>query len=172
MRLLLTADPELPVPPGLYGGVQLLVAQWVEELRRRGHQVALVAKAGSTIACDEFFPWPGVHSQHPLHTGRNSLALFRAARAFRADVVHSSSRLLYTWPLLLARFPVVMTYHRLPGIRQIACARRLSRRLVFTGVSNYIMAAGQRGGGAWRAVYNCVDLDRLTYQPETAQAAE
>ena len=39
MRLILTADPELPVPPGHYGGVQRLVAQWVQELRARGHVV-------------------------------------------------------------------------------------------------------------------------------------
>jgi glycosyltransferase involved in cell wall biosynthesis len=171
MRLLLTADPELPVPPGLYGGVQRLVAQWVEELRRRGHQVALAARTGSTIPCDQFFPWPGLRSQHPLDTGRNALALLHAAREFRADLVHSSSRLLYTWPLLLTRIPVVMTYHRAPGIRQIAVARRLSPHLIFTGVSQYITHLGQRGGGVWHTVFNCVDLERLTFQAEVSPNA-
>ncbi|WP_043582550.1 glycosyltransferase [Geminisphaera colitermitum] len=166
MRILLTADPELPVPPGLYGGVQRLVAQWLEELRRRGHTVALAAHAESTAACDRLFPWPGANSQRPRHTLRNACALFRAARAFSPDVVHSSSRLLYTWPLLIARIPVVMTYHRLPGTRQIKVARRLGRRIIFTGVSEFITRSGRRGGGEWRTVFNCVDTRRLTFQPE------
>lgn len=164
MRLLLTADPELPVPPGLYGGVQRLVAQWVDELRRRGHSVALAARAGSTVACDRLFPWPGTRSQNTPATVANAFALLRAARRHRADVVHSSSRLLYTWPLLLARIPVVMTYHRLPGARQIAFARRLGGKIVFTGVSQFIAQHGQRGGGDWRAIYNCIDVERFTFQ--------
>lgn len=171
MRILLTADPELPVPPGLYGGVQRLVAQWIGELRRHGHQVGLVARAGSTTACDSFYPWPGRTSQDPLDTLRNTFALLRAARAFRADVVHSSSRLLYTWPLLLAGTPVVMTYHRLPGLRQIRVARRLGRRIIFTGVSDFITARGLKGGGNWRAVPNSVDLAGLTFRPQVPDDA-
>lgn len=165
MRLIITADPEITVPPGEYGGVQRLVAQWVTELRTRGHQVALMARPGSTLACDRFFPWPGLQSQRPADTWRNAWALLRAARAFQADVVHSSSRLLYTWPLLLARVPVLMTYHRAPGIRQIALANRLGGRLAFSGVSRYIMERGRGGGGDWHCVYNCIDLAELNYQP-------
>lgn len=165
MRILLTADPELPVPPGLYGGVQRLVAQWADTLQARGHTVGLVARAGSTQACSRLYPWPGGRSQHAGDTARNACALLRAARSFRADIVHSSSRLLYTWPLLLAGIPVVMTYHRVPGVRQIRIARRLGRRLRFTGVSDYITARGRVGGGDWRTVCNCVDLDRLVFQP-------
>jgi len=171
MRILLTADPELTVPPGPYGGVQRLVAQWIEELRKHGHQVALMARVGSTMSCDAFFPWPGNQSQNPAHTIRNARALASAARTFRADIVHSSSRLLYTWPLLLSGTPVIMTYHRRPGERQIAIARRLSRQLIFTGVSGYISELGGRGGGNWKTVYNCIDLNRLTFREKVAPDA-
>jgi glycosyltransferase involved in cell wall biosynthesis len=165
MRILLTADPELPVPPGQYGGIERLVDMWRVELRRRGHAVALAARHDSSAEVDRLFAWPGARSQSTPHAARNSLALWRAARAFRADVVHSSSRLIYTLPLLLAGIPVVQTYHRFPGARQVRIAARLGRRLVFTGVSEFIAQLGRAGGGRWEAVHNCIDLDRLPFQP-------
>ena len=163
MRILLTADPELPVPPGKYGGIERLVDLWRRELRSRGHAVGLVARRDSTAEVDHFFPWPGARSQSTPDAARNALALWRAARSFRADVVHSSSRLAYTLPLLLAGVPVVQTYHRVPGARQIRIAARLGRRLVFTGVSSFITGLGSRGGGHWETVHNCIDIDGLTF---------
>lgn len=171
MRLLLTADPEIPVPPSTYGGVQLLVAQWVKELRSRGHQVAVMAHRDSRVECDGLFPWPADDSRGAGNIVRNAFALRRAARDFRAELVHSSSRLLYTWPLLRAGRPVVMTYHRVPGRRQIALARQLGPRLAFTGVSEFITALGRHGGGDWTCVPNGVDLTQLTFRgtvPEDA----
>lgn len=168
MRILLTADPELPVPPGQYGGIERLVDMWLRELRRQGHTVALAARRDSTAAVDQLFGWPGARSQSKPDALRNALALRRAARAFRADVVHSSSRLVYTLPLLLAGIPVVQTYHRFPGPRQISVATRLARRnrLLFTGVSDFIANLGRAGGGRWETVHNCIDIDRLTFRPE------
>lgn len=166
MRILLTADPELPVPPGQYGGIERLVDLWRGELRSRGHAVALAARHDSTAKVDRLYPWPGARSQDRSDALRNSIALWRAARHFRAEIVHSSSRLIYTLPLLLARIPVVMTYHRWPGTRQIGIAARLGgRRLAFTGVSAFIAGIGQAGGGTWHAVHNCIDLARLQYAP-------
>ena len=138
MRILLTADPELPVPPGQYGGIERLVDLWRRELRERGHVVGLVARHDSTAECDFFRGWPGARSQSRRDAWRNTLALRRAAQEFRADVVHSSSRLIYTLPLLLRGTPVLQTYHRIPGTRQTGIAARLGRRLMFTGVSDFI----------------------------------
>lgn len=172
MRILLTADPELPVPPGQYGGIERLVDMWRGELRQRGHVVGLSARGDSTADVDTLFPWQGPRSQHGGDTLRNTLALWRAARRFRADVVHSSSRLIYTLPLLLTRIPVVMTYHRWPGTRQIRIAARLGgRRLAFTGVSEFITSIGRTGGGHWHVVHNCIDLARLEFQPTVAPDA-
>jgi glycosyltransferase involved in cell wall biosynthesis len=159
MRILLTADPELPVPPRQYGGIERLVDLWARELRVRGHAVGLVARSDSSARVDRLFPWPGRASRSRVDTFRNSFALWRAARAFQADVVHSSSRLAYTLPLLLSRRPVVMTYHRFPGPRQIRVAAAIGgRRLAFTGVSDYNTGRGSVGGGHWHTVYNCVDV--------------
>lgn len=168
MRLLLTADPELPVPPRLYGGIERLVDLWIRELRARGHQVALCAHPDSTAPVDAFFPWPGRRSRSPADALRNTLALAAAARRFRADIVHSSSRLIYTLPLLLARTPVVMTYHRFPSPRPVRAAARLGgSRLVFTGVSDFISRLGSRSAGNWQTVHNCMDVAACPFVPDT-----
>ncbi len=173
MRILFTADPELPVPPDLYGGIERLVDLWLQAARRRNHVVALCAHPASTAAVDHFQAWPGPRSQHGPSAARNTWTLYRTARRFQADVVHSSSRLIYTLPLLLAGIPVVQTYHRFPGVRQIRLAAKLAHRhrLAFTGISDFITNMGRPGGGHWHTVHNCIDIDRLTFRPRVASDA-
>jgi hypothetical protein len=54
MRILITADAELPVPPQLYGGNERVISFIVEEFRRRGHVVGLVAPRDSVVETDFF----------------------------------------------------------------------------------------------------------------------
>ncbi len=162
MRILLTADPELPVPPRLYGGIERIVARLVRELRARGHVVGLVAHPDSTEPADVFFPWPGARSQNRLDALRNTWALHRAIRRFDPDVIHSFSRLAYLLPQLLSRRPKIMSYQREPGLAQTIRAARWSRgTLTFTGCSDYLAARGRRGAGRWLGIPNFADTDLL-----------
>src|SRR3981189_2804352 len=47
MRVLITADPYIPVPPVHYGGIERVIDVLVGELVRRGPDVPLVAHPGS-----------------------------------------------------------------------------------------------------------------------------
>jgi glycosyltransferase involved in cell wall biosynthesis len=164
--VLLTADPELPVPPRTYGGIERIVADLAGGLRARGHTVALAAHPESTAAVDQFFPWAGRASQHLGDTWKNLRTLRRAAAGFRPDVVHSFSRLAYLLFLLPGRLPKVMSYQRQPSRRTTRWAWRLSRgRLRFTGCSEHICRAGRGGGGQWTAIPNFVDPRRYTFRP-------
>jgi glycosyltransferase involved in cell wall biosynthesis len=166
MRILVTADPELPVPPRLYGGIERIVDGLLAGLRHRGHEVALAAHAESTAAVDAFFPWPGRRSNSRFDTVRNATALWRAVCSFKPDVLHSFSRLLYLMPVLRSRLPKIMSYQRNPNLRTTCWANRLSRgTLRFTGCSEYICRLGRRGGGQWHAIPNFVDLERFTFVP-------
>jgi glycosyltransferase involved in cell wall biosynthesis len=172
MRILLTADPELPVPPRLYGGIERIVDALVRELRGRGHEVGLVAHRDSTAAVTRLFPWPGLRSQNRRDAVGNTLALWRAARQFQPDVLHSFSRLAYLLPLLLrARLPVsgpkfVMSYQRQPTGGTVKKAAALGgKSLVFTGCSEHICAQGRAGGASWRAIPNFVELNKYMFQP-------
>jgi glycosyltransferase involved in cell wall biosynthesis len=165
MRILLTADPELPVPPSTYGGIERIVADLAAGLRGRGHEVALAAHPESTAPVDGFYPWPAAVSQRLSDTCRNMRALARAAADFAPDLVHSFSRLAYLLPLLPRRIPKVMSYQRPPSRRTTRWARRLSwGRLRFTGCSEHICRLGRRGGGVWTPIPNFVDPQRYTFR--------
>ena len=48
LRILITADAEVPVPPVLYGGIERVIDLHVRELVRRGHDVTLQYAGSST----------------------------------------------------------------------------------------------------------------------------
>ncbi|OLP18522.1 group 1 glycosyl transferase [Leptolyngbya sp. 'hensonii'] len=172
MRILLTADPEIPVPPPLYGGVQRLVDTLISLLQAKGHPVGLIAHPDSTSTADRFFPFPGTASQRRWDTLRNIAAMGAAVQAFQPDVVHSFSRLVYMLPFLTRSLPKVMTYERQPTPRAVQWAARLGGdSLVFAGCSHHISRAGQAAGGTWRTVYNFVELETYTFQPAVAPDA-
>lgn len=167
MRLLLTADAELPVPPPLYGGIERVIATLIEEFRRRGHQVGLVAHRDSTVEADFFRPWPGLTSTGRGDSIRNAMALRRAAAEFRPDLLHSFSRLAWLFPFCfpLSRFsfPLLMSYQREPSGRTVALSRRIhGQRLRFTACSAQLARKGEeRGGGSWTTIANFIDPIKL-----------
>jgi glycosyltransferase involved in cell wall biosynthesis len=167
MRILITADPEIEVPPRLYGGIERIVDGLVRQLRARGHEVCLVAKPGSQCAADSFHAWPGASSLSRSDTLRNTLALWRAVRGFRPDVIHSFSRIAYLTPLLRGSTPIIMSFQRDPTLRTVSTALRLAAPgvLRFTGCSDYIAARGRRAGGDWIGIPNFFEIDALKFSP-------
>lgn len=172
MRILLTADPELPVPPKLYGGIERIIDTLVTGLRSRGHTIGLVANPASTVFVDQFFPWIGQRSQSPLDTLTNTAILWSAVHQFQPDLLHSFSRIFYLAPLLRSSLPKIMSYQRNPSRFTTQWAARLATNsLSFTGCSNYICQLGKPSGGSWYPIHNCIDLERFTFQPTVAKDA-
>ena len=173
MRLLMTADPEIEVPPRTYGGIERIVDALVRRLRAAGHEVGLVARAGSQCPADAFYPWPGLGSLRAGDTFANGWALWRAVRAFRPDLIHSFSRVAYLLAHLRGPRPVVMSYQREPTLRTVGLAVRLAAPavLTFTGCSEYIARQGRRAGGDWLGIANFADTEALTFQPAVATDA-
>lgn len=167
MRILLAADPEIEVPPRLYGGIERIIDGLARRLQARGHAVCLVARPGSRCPVDIFHGWPGSRSQARVDTIRNTWTLWSAVHSFRPDVIHSFSRIAYLTPHLRGRTPIIMTYQRDPTLRAVGLAVRLAAPhvLTFTGCSDYIAACGRRGGGVWRGIPNFADTDALKFSP-------
>lgn len=177
MKILFSVDATIPVPPKLYGGVERLVASLAEEYQRQGHTLALVAHPESNAPVEAFFPWPCTTNAGGLDGLRNALALRRAVQAFRPDVHHCFSRLLWLYPLVLpgsgGHFPILMSYGREPTGRTVRLSRRvMGARLEFAGCSRQIAEKGRvRGGGVWHAIPNFVDLAKLNFRPTVAPDA-
>lgn len=167
MRILLTVDPEIPVPPPHYGGIERIVDGIATELCLRGHAVGLVAHPASKCPVERLFAWPRGASGGLRDGIANSLALLNAVRQFHPGVVHSFSRLGYLVPLLALRIPTIMSYQRHTGGRKLAIAQALGgRRFEFTALSEFIAAMGRRGGGRWSVVPNFSDTGFYRYTAE------
>lgn len=160
MNILITADPELPVPPGLYGGIERIIDVLIHGYLNEGHSVTLCANAESKVPC-ELVAWKGLHSQRMMDTIKNTLTLSRLVYTRKFDIIHSFSRLAYMAPILRLNIPKVMSYQREPSIGQITKTQKLAKKgsLVFTGCSNYITDQIKKVAEAY-TIYNCAPFEK------------
>ena len=167
LRIAITVDPYIPVPPTGYGGFERVVDVLVRGLAGRGHDVTLIAHPDSTVPVT-LLPY-GV----PPHWGvwprlaeliQVGACLLRLAR--RIDVVHSFGRLAALLPVLPVRgLPKIQSYGReIPwaGVRK--ASRLAGSSLRFTGCSTdlYRRTADGMPTAGWSTVYNPVDVERYT----------
>lgn len=170
MRILLTADPEIPVPPVLYGGIERIIDMIIREYHAVGHEVFLVAHRESQTPAT-LIPYPGTSPRRLSDTVQNLLTV-RKALAVRPDVIHSFGRLAYLLAALPARIPKIMSYQREPTARTVRQAMMVARKgtLSFTGCSDYITRQIQPFAPA-ATVYNGVPTDRYQFNAAIAPDA-
>jgi glycosyltransferase involved in cell wall biosynthesis len=162
LRVLVTADPELPVPPALYGGIERIIELLVNGLTQRGHRVTLLAHRDSSVTC-EHVPYAVTRSGSAMDTARNSALVLRETLRRRPDVVQSFSRLAYLAPVLPLPVPKVMSYQRAVTRRSVAWGTKASHgTLHFTGCSRQLIR-DVAAFGDWRVTYNAVPIDRYQF---------
>ena len=178
MRIAITADPYLPVPPKLYGGIERVVDFLTRGLLSRGHHVTLFAHPASRT--DGILVPYGA----PPHVGPRAritelwqvgAELWRRRAEF--DVVHSFGRLAALLPILpLRRLPKIQSYQRdrVPW-RGVKIAVRLAGQSIrFTACSQSVCRERPSQGlhgGTWQAIFNGVDMSRYDLVPRVAPDA-
>ncbi|HEY6804118.1 MAG TPA: glycosyltransferase family 4 protein [Pyrinomonadaceae bacterium] len=159
MRIAITADPDLPVPPKHYGGIERIIDTLVIGLMANGHDVTLFANAESTTPCrlEPYQQSNGLLSNLGLVSARIGRGKF--------DVVHSFGRLAYLLPLLPLSMPKLMSYQREITSRSVTWGERLSRgTLHFAGCSNQLIRTFAARPN-WHVVYNGVPVNTYKFQP-------
>jgi glycosyltransferase involved in cell wall biosynthesis len=178
LRIVVTADPYIPVPPVLYGGIERIVDIVVRGLADRGHDVTLIAHPDSTV------PVPLIPYGSPPHFTRRARAaeLLQVGRALwrrrhDTDVILSWGRLAALAPLLpLKSIAKLQRYDRdmVPWRGVQRAARIAGRSLTFAGGSSsvYDELPSTRGrGGRWITLYNGVDSTRYAFSPSLPAGA-
>ena len=114
MKILMTVDPEIPVPPISYGGIERIADGLILEYTKQGHEVFLLANKDSTCqAAKMIIGWKGRASESIWDSIKNAFQLLKYVHEIKPDVIHSFSRLLYLWPALrIKQVKAVMTYQR------------------------------------------------------------
>jgi glycosyltransferase involved in cell wall biosynthesis len=170
VKVAIIADPRIPVPPCLYGGIERILDLLVRGLVDRGHDVILFAHADSEVPC-RHVSYGGTDAQSVVDTLRNTLAVSQLAFE-QPDVIHSFGRLAYLTPLLSLRIPKIMSYQRGPTPSRIRTAMMLAREdsLAFTGCSDHITEEIRPHAPA-HTVYNGVPLDTYTFQDTVPEDA-
>ena len=165
LSIALAADPEIPVPPVYYGGIERIIDLLARGLAERGHDLTVFAHRNSATA-GRLVPWPGHRSRSPADTARNAAVLARRALAGRFHLVHSFARLAYLAPLLPLAMPKLMTYQREITPRSVRLGHVLSRgTLWFSAISRHMMR-NVAETGAWRHVPNAVALSSYRFQSD------
>lgn len=170
LQIAITADPYLPVPPKLYGGIERVIDFLARGLAARGHEVTLFAHPESRTA-GRLVPYGA-----PPHFGaRARLAeLWQVGAGLwrgraEVDLVHSFGRLAALLPVLpIRRLPKIQSYQRATvpwrGVR--AAARLAGDSIRFTGCSSsvYKDRSGPRAG-TWHTVFNGVPIAKYDFVP-------
>jgi glycosyltransferase involved in cell wall biosynthesis len=164
MRIALTADPELPVPPVFYGGIERIIDMLARGLVGCGHEVTVFAHPESATA-GNLISWQGRSSRSIVDTARNATMLARQVLAGRFDVLHSFSRMAYLMPILALPIPKLMTYQREISRRSIRLGHTISRGTLWFSAISRSMMRHVADVGNWRLVFNGVPLSRYNFRP-------
>ena len=167
MRIAITADPYLPVPPRLYGGIERVIDLLVRGLAARGHEVTLFAHPASHTAATlrpYGVPPHMTRAARLREVAQVGTGLWRMRRS--VDVVHSFGRLAALLPILPLRgLAKIQSYQRPVPWAGVRRATQLAgRSLVFTGCSTSLYAGEQTraAGSRWCTIFNGVDTTRYT----------
>jgi len=157
MRILIPVDPEIPVPPIHYGGVERLVDGLAAEYTRLGHEVYLLAHKDSTQKdVKQRFAWKNQSSRGFKNTLQNALTLREVYREIKPDVIHSFARLMYLYPTMLtSHIPFLMTYGRFISPKSTALACVIGgKRMQFTSAAGHMLNHLHKFRHKFRPVYN------------------
>lgn len=174
MKIAITTDAEIPVPPLLYGGIERIIDMLIAQYTKKGHEVILFGNEESVTSA-KLIPYPSKSSIGIKNILKNTLTVSKLLtnKGMKdVDVVHSFGRLAYLTPILPTSIPILMSYQREPTISQIQKAVRLSKKntLHFSGCSEYI-AEQIRPYAPSHAVFNGVPIEIYDYKEKVEQDA-
>jgi glycosyltransferase involved in cell wall biosynthesis len=168
MRILVTADPYIPVPPMLYGGIERAIDVLVRGLASRGHEVTLLAHPESTAPVRRL----GYGVPPHFGTAPRVLEWWQAVRTMwslhrSVDVIHSFGRLAALLPFLPQRsLPKVQSWQRdvIPWSSVGRAEWLAGASIAWTTCAPWMMrmAPPETRRDGWTPVYNPVDTAKYT----------
>jgi glycosyltransferase involved in cell wall biosynthesis len=168
-RIAMIVSPWYPVPPGGYGGIELMAYNLARELSQRGHKVTVIGRQGSRGPYEVLALAPESWTEQlgtPDQMARHSLFLYRAYDAIRRrafDVVHDHSGPpgILLGAICQPQAPVVATLHGALSEAEGEFLGTIDRHVHLVAISHAQQA--MVAGVEWRGVvHNAVDPGLFT----------
>lgn len=137
MKILVIADPHIPVPPVKYGGTERIADLLCRGLVERGHRIRLLAGAGSRNYGDGLIVHRAPSLAHPSRAFRKIWFQLLTLRAIAGvDLVINFGRIDYLELLYRTNVPLIHWFQNpLTGREMSYLLRRRRERQKFVGVS-------------------------------------
>ncbi|MBU2020623.1 MAG: glycosyltransferase [Bacteroidetes bacterium] len=162
MRILITSDPEIAVPPLLYGGAERLVSDLIDEFESQGHECFLLSKKGSTHSkVKQHFSYKSDFSQGLTNVIQNSVSFRKAYTSCKPDFVLCFSRILYVYltALLHQKSIFIKRYGRPISTKSTGLAKKIiGNRIQFVAAANHMLKHIENKS-EWEVLFNFVDLE-------------
>jgi len=170
MRILLLMDPFIPVPPEHYGGIERVIFDIANQYVKMGHSVTLVAGPNSKSP-DRLITY-GTNGELDKKLDKKVLLevyriLFKEIK--HHDVIHNFGRLAFIAPFLRNKITKLQTYMRYVNKKNIVLFDKvIPKNLVYTAVSDAIVATGKTNKSNWQTIYNCAPIEQFEFKEHTS----
>ena len=152
MKILLIADPHIPVPPAHYGGAERVVALYAQEFARLGHRVDLLAGPESKAYGGNLYLHRAPSKKYSSRAYRKVCFQLQSVLAAKyCDVVYNFGRVDYLESLLALRKPILNCFQNPIDQEQIDFAERRIR----SSAAFHLISANQRSYAQF-SVPSCV----------------
>lgn len=166
MRIAMVAGPWIALPPGGYGGIELVVASLTEELVRRGRDVLLFAPGDSRTSA-RLYPIVPHHSGQDWPVAIGMLLFGATSNYAYARAIIEGAALVHDHTLMETDLPIARL-HTLHGPATPEVVERC-RRMSASGRDHFVaISARQRAlygeGLNWAGtVHNGIDVDAAPF---------
>jgi glycosyltransferase involved in cell wall biosynthesis len=166
VKILVIADPHIPVPPINYGGAEREIDLMCQGLTKRGHEVHLMAGPGSKDYGGGLTIHHSPSSEYFSRVHRKIFFQFIASRAARgADIIINHGRLDYLEAFYRTKKPAIHWLHNpLTGSEVSFVLSRRSQGDCFVGVSHSQVASDPEAA-RFEVIYNAVDTEKIPFSP-------
>lgn len=159
MRILQVAPPWFEVPPGAYGGIELVISALADGLVAAGHDVTLLASGGSRTSARLHTVYPTPPSSDLGDTMTELLHVMTVDDLRGFDIVHDHTVLGTAWSAAHGTWPLVHTLHGPWSDRSVRVYRRLATGAALVAISRD-QAARAPSVPIAAVVHNGIDVDR------------
>lgn len=166
LRIIITVDPEIPVPPQYYGGIERIVDMLICGLVQRGQEIHLFCHPESKVPA-KIIPYQGKHSGSLKDSILNALQIKNYIKKIGGvDIIHSFSRLAYLLFLMKSPIMKIQSYQRYITPRSVYLGTLLAgKTLTFTSCSRYGVSTADFISGRWVIIPNGVSLSKYEFVP-------